>query len=191
MKSHATISGLSFAFCFCNLLAREYKVRPLCSQGSAFGHESTDYVLAQLNVASSKLPQCPKSQIEIPATFLGSLLLGLWRQWFITYLVTRVHPQNHKEKCSHQAPMDSLIQRMDSYSQPVGVKASDPQWNLVRCRNQQGEESPTNQTSKNQCLNNRLAFRRQKGRMVTSQRPWITLSRVKRSLKFREQGEHV
>jgi hypothetical protein len=38
--SHTATCGLSFAFCFCNLLAREYKVRPLCSGGSAFGHES-------------------------------------------------------------------------------------------------------------------------------------------------------
>jgi hypothetical protein len=47
IKLHTTIYGLSFAFCFCNLLARVYKVKPLCSQGSAFEHESTESVLAQ------------------------------------------------------------------------------------------------------------------------------------------------
>jgi hypothetical protein len=62
------IYGLDLAFCFCNLLARVYKVRPLCSQNSAFGHESTEYVVAQKKVASDKLPQCPISQLEIPAT---------------------------------------------------------------------------------------------------------------------------
>jgi hypothetical protein len=39
--------GLDFAFFFCDLLARVYKVRPLCSRGSAFGHESAESVLAQ------------------------------------------------------------------------------------------------------------------------------------------------
>jgi hypothetical protein len=43
----STIYELSFAFCFCNLLARVYKVRPFCSQGSAFGHKSAESVLAQ------------------------------------------------------------------------------------------------------------------------------------------------
>jgi hypothetical protein len=42
VKSHASICGLSFAFCFHNLLERVYKVRALCSQASAFGHESTE-----------------------------------------------------------------------------------------------------------------------------------------------------
>jgi hypothetical protein len=68
MKSHAAICGLSFTLFFCNLLGRLYKVRPLCSQNSAFGHESTEYVVAQKKVASDKLPQCPISQLEIPAT---------------------------------------------------------------------------------------------------------------------------
>jgi hypothetical protein len=42
---------------------------------------------------------------------------------------------------SHQVPMDSLIQRRDFSSHWVGVKASDMQQNLVRCRNQRGKES--------------------------------------------------
>jgi hypothetical protein len=47
IKLNITIHGLDLAFCFCNLLARVYKVRPLCFQGSAFGHESAGSVLAQ------------------------------------------------------------------------------------------------------------------------------------------------
>jgi hypothetical protein len=47
IKLNITIHGLDFAFCFCNLLARVYKVRPLCSRGSAVEHESTESVLAQ------------------------------------------------------------------------------------------------------------------------------------------------
>jgi hypothetical protein len=47
MELYVTIYGLDLAFCFCNLLARVYKVRPLCSQGSAFGHKSTESVLAR------------------------------------------------------------------------------------------------------------------------------------------------
>jgi hypothetical protein len=50
----STIYELSFAFCFCNLLARVYKVRPLCSQ-----HNKT---------FPAKLPQWPIAQFEIPAT---------------------------------------------------------------------------------------------------------------------------
>jgi hypothetical protein len=44
MKSHAAVCGLSFAFCFCNLLARVCKVRPLCSRGSAFGPDQVHWV---------------------------------------------------------------------------------------------------------------------------------------------------
>jgi hypothetical protein len=39
--------GWALLFCFCNLLARVYKVKPLCSWGSAFGPESAGSVLAQ------------------------------------------------------------------------------------------------------------------------------------------------
>jgi hypothetical protein len=44
VKSHAAICGLSFTFYFYNLLTRVYKMRPLCSQGSAFGHETSESV---------------------------------------------------------------------------------------------------------------------------------------------------
>jgi hypothetical protein len=46
----------------------------------------------------SKLPQCTLSQLEIPATFLRGSLLGLWKWWFVTSLVTRVHPPDCQEK---------------------------------------------------------------------------------------------
>jgi hypothetical protein len=38
---------VKLCFCFCNLIARIYKVRHLCSQASAFGHESAKSVSAQ------------------------------------------------------------------------------------------------------------------------------------------------
>jgi hypothetical protein len=52
--------------------------------------------------------------------------------------------------------------------------------------------STTHKTGKNPGSNNRLAFRRQKGRLITSQRPpsnpvWGEIG----SLRFREQGESV
>jgi hypothetical protein len=46
MKLQATIYGLNFASHFCNLFARLHKARPLCSQGSSFGCESTEPMLA-------------------------------------------------------------------------------------------------------------------------------------------------
>jgi hypothetical protein len=46
LELYVTIYGLDLAFCFCNLLARAYNVRSLCSQGSAFGHESAESVPA-------------------------------------------------------------------------------------------------------------------------------------------------
>jgi hypothetical protein len=48
--SFRTIYGLNLVFlfyCICNLLARVYKVKALCSWGSAFGQESPESVLAQ------------------------------------------------------------------------------------------------------------------------------------------------
>jgi hypothetical protein len=42
MKLQVTIYGLDFASCFCNLLVRIYKARPLCSWGSVFGCESAE-----------------------------------------------------------------------------------------------------------------------------------------------------
>jgi hypothetical protein len=47
IELHATIYGLNLTFCFCNLLARVYKVRPLCSWGSAFGHKFAESVPTQ------------------------------------------------------------------------------------------------------------------------------------------------
>jgi hypothetical protein len=52
MGLHVTIYGLELAFFFCNLLARVYNLRPHCSQGSAFGHESAKSVPAQSIAAS-------------------------------------------------------------------------------------------------------------------------------------------
>jgi hypothetical protein len=44
VRSRAATDGLNFAFCFGIQLASIYKVRPLCSNGSAFGHESAGSV---------------------------------------------------------------------------------------------------------------------------------------------------
>jgi hypothetical protein len=60
MKSHAAICGLSFAFCFCNLLARVYKVSLDTSSLGLCWHNKM--------LLPAKLPQCPISQLEIPAT---------------------------------------------------------------------------------------------------------------------------
>jgi hypothetical protein len=71
-------------------------------------------------------------------------------------------------------------------SQWVGVRTSDAQWNLVRDRNQWGE---THQTGKN-LGSNSGHLRRQKGRLITSQRPLVTTSNHSEtvSLRFREWG---
>jgi hypothetical protein len=52
IELYITMYGLDLAFCFCNLLARVYKVRPFCSWGSAFGHKSAGSVLVQENISS-------------------------------------------------------------------------------------------------------------------------------------------
>jgi hypothetical protein len=79
----------------------------------------------------AKLPQCLISQLQIPAIFLeGSSRI---------MEIVICHPPDYWEKWSHWAPMDILIQRRDSSSLRVRVKASDAQQNPVRCRNQQGE----------------------------------------------------
>jgi hypothetical protein len=56
----------------------------------------------------------------------------------------------------YQVPMDRLIQKGDSSSRLVGVRASDAQWNPVRCRNQRGEGSTTHQNGKNLASNSGL-----------------------------------
>jgi hypothetical protein len=56
-----------FLYCLYNLLARVH-MRPLCSPGSAFEHESVESVPAQWRVASS--PQSCMSLFESPIIFL-------------------------------------------------------------------------------------------------------------------------
>jgi hypothetical protein len=78
--------------------------------------------------------------------------------------------------------MDSLIWR-GFILLVVGVRASDVQWNPVRHRNQQGERNTVHQTGKNLGLNSGLP-QAAEGRLITSQKPLVTVS-----LRFREQVE--
>jgi hypothetical protein len=75
VKSHAAICGLSFAFCFCNLLAR-IKVRLLywsllgAQLLSLLGAQPLDMSLLGLcwhnkTLLPAELPQCPVSQLEL------------------------------------------------------------------------------------------------------------------------------
>jgi hypothetical protein len=76
----------------------------------------------------------------------------------------------------------------DSSFQRVGVRALDAQQNLVRCRNQRGEGSTAYQTVRTQ-VQTQTCLRRQKGRLITSQRPLITTFWGETvSLRFREWG---
>jgi hypothetical protein len=77
--------------------------------------------------------------------------------------------------------MDNLIQRRDLSSRQFRVKALDAQQNLVRHGNQRGEESTSHQTGKNLSLNSGLP-QKAEGRLITSQRPLITLFGVKLGL---------
>jgi hypothetical protein len=148
--------GWALLFCFCNLLARVYKGRPFCSQGSAFGHESAESVSAQCFFLLNCLSVLYLSHLQIPTTFLEGLsgisetviCHLLCCQGFVLWTIRRR---------SHQEPMDSLIQRRDSSSQRFGVMASHAQWNLVRCRKQWGEGSTACQTGKIPGSNSGLA----------------------------------
>jgi hypothetical protein len=80
---------------------------------------------------------------------------GFQRWWAIASLVTRVHSRTIRRR-SHQVQMDSLIQKGDSFSQQVRVRALDAQWHPVRTRNQWGEGCTAHQTGKNRSSNSRL-----------------------------------
>jgi hypothetical protein len=77
MKSQAAIRGLSFAFCFCNLLARVYKVRPFVLGAQPLDTSPLGLCWHNKTLLSAKLPQCPESQLKIPATFWGGLFAGI------------------------------------------------------------------------------------------------------------------
>jgi hypothetical protein len=66
-----------------------------------------------------------------------------------------VHPQDHPEKIQPGANAQ-FDPEGESSSQQVGVKASDAQRNLVRCRNQRGEGSTAHQTGKSPGSNSGL-----------------------------------
>jgi hypothetical protein len=73
MKSHAAVCRLSFVFCFCNQLARVYKVRPLL-RAHPLDMSLLSLCWQNKTLLPAKLPQCPISQLEIPATFLGGIV---------------------------------------------------------------------------------------------------------------------
>jgi hypothetical protein len=93
----------------------------------------------------AKLPQCPLSQLEIPATFLGDLS-GIVETVSYPLPVIGVHPPDRREKIPPGAN-GHLDPKGDSSSQEVGVRALDAQWNPLRHRNQLG--STTHQIGKN------------------------------------------
>jgi hypothetical protein len=119
----------------------------------------------------AKLPQCPVSQLEIPATFLG-ISFRLWRWWFVTYLVPRVHSLDCWEKIPPGAT-HSLIHSRYSSSQQVRVIALDTQQKPVRCRNKRGEGGLLVLLVRTQ-VRIQACLRRQKGRLTTSQRLLVT-----------------
>jgi hypothetical protein len=96
----------------------------------------------------AKLPQYPMSQIESPSTFLGGLLPGLWRWWFVTFLIARVHPLDSQEKIL-TGTNGQFNPEGDFSSWRVGVKVLDAQWNPVRHRTQWGMDSTAHHTGNN------------------------------------------
>jgi hypothetical protein len=78
MKSYAATSRLSFAFCFCNLLTG-YNIRWDLFILRAQPLDMSPLGLCWHNnmLFPAKLPQCPVSQFEIPATFLGGSFAGI------------------------------------------------------------------------------------------------------------------
>jgi hypothetical protein len=133
MESHAAICGLSFAFCFCNLLARVYKVDP--------------FVLGAQPLDMSLLGLCWHNK----CCFLLASETSIWAHNFPHYLgvqqglreMVSYHlplapgciPRTTGRR-SHQVPMDSLIPRKDLSFQWVRAKASAAQRNPLRLKNQ-------------------------------------------------------
>jgi hypothetical protein len=97
----------------------------------------------------AKLPQSLGSQLANSCNISWGLVIQDCRDGELSPpLPLGCIPRNNGRR-SHQPPTDSLIQRGDSSSLWVGVRASDTQQNPVRCRNQLGEGSTAHQTGKN------------------------------------------
>jgi hypothetical protein len=131
----------------------------------------------------AKLPQCPLSQLEIPTTFLGNSLPGLWRWWFVTSLVAR--------RRSHQAPTDSLIQRGIHPHGKLGWRPhmhNGTQWGAGTS---EGRGAVPVRLVRIQVWI-QAYLRSQKGRPINSQRPLVTAFWGETvSLRLREWGKSV
>jgi hypothetical protein len=130
------------------------------------------------------LLQCPVSQLEIPATFLKDSS-GIAEMVIYHLPCHQRHPPDCQEKIL-LGTNGQLDPEGDLSSWQVGVKASDAPQNLVKLRNQLG--STTHKIDKNLGSNSGLP-RRQKGRLITSQRLLVTTDWGEAvSLRFRGQG---
>jgi hypothetical protein len=170
-----TIYGLNFVSCFCNLLARIYKPKTLCSQVSAFQWNPLSYCKHANKYCFLKNLGVPFPCLNVLQHF-WRLLSGIWRWYFhlivagtlCPWLIGKAVPPGTSGPVD---PMEGLAS-----SGMLESKSQLHKGTWRRLGNQLGV--PPVRLVKNPDSNNRSAFGR-RGAWSPLKDPWVTLSGVK------------